>query len=77
MDLASEHEFLNCLIRLSVEHIASSHVSSVLSVPPPDDGEVLGQLGVDRLVEAEERREGEHRDEEEVQPQHQHLQRGV
>ena len=49
----------------------------MLSVPPPDDGEVLGQLGVDRLVEAEERGEGEHRDEEEVQPQHQHLQRGV
>ena len=52
-------------------------MSSVLSVPPPDDGEVLGQLGVDRLVEAEERREGEHRDKEEVQPQHQHLQPGV
>ena len=42
-------------------------------VPPPDDGEVLGQLAVDRLVEAEERREGEHRDEEEVHPEHHHL----
>ena len=46
-------------------------------VAPPDDGEVLGQLAVDRLVEAEERREGEHRDEEEVQPEHHHLQRGA